>query len=104
MIQTRTIKSIARTIAKTVKPHKIVLFGSYVGGKPTEDSDLDIIVIQDTNLPMYKRARGIHSLFNPYPCPMDILVYTPEEVEYWKDTPAAFVTRALRDGKVLYES
>jgi predicted nucleotidyltransferase len=81
-----------------------VLYGSYVTGKPTEDSDLDIIVIQETNLPMYKRARGIHSLFNPYPCAMDILVYTPEEVKYWQDTPAAFVTRALREGKVLYES
>jgi len=104
MIDRTIIKSIANTIATNVKPRKIVLFGSYVNGKPTEDSDLDIIVIQETDQPMYKRARRIHSLFNPYPCPMDILVYTPEEVEYWKDTPAAFLTRALREGKVLYES
>ena len=104
MIGSDTIQSVVRTIATGAKPHKIVLFGSYAKGEPTEDSDIDLLVIRETNLPIYKRAREIHSFFNPYPCPMDIMVYTPDEVEYWKDTPAAFVTRALREGKVLYES
>lgn len=33
----------------------------------------------------------------------DIIVYTPEEVEEWAEVPNAFVTKALAEGKILYE-
>ncbi len=69
MISTNTIQSVVRTIATSAKPRKIVLFGSYAKGKPTEDRDLDLSAVKETNLPRHKRAREIHLLFNPYPCP-----------------------------------
>jgi predicted nucleotidyltransferase len=104
MIAMNKVQSVARKIAEHVKPRRIILFGSYAAGRPSEDSDIDLLIVKETDLPRHKRAREIHALFNPYPFPMDIVVYTPEEVEYWKDTPAAFVTRAIREGKILYES
>jgi hypothetical protein len=35
--------------------------------------------------------------------PKDILVYSQKEAAAWKDSPGHFLTRALREGKVLYE-
>ena len=45
--------------------------------------------------------RYYHALAGLFPA-KDILVYTPAEVEEWADVPNAFITTALREGKVLY--
>ena len=57
----------------------------------------------DSTLPRHKRAAPIRLLFSPYPCPMDILVYTPTEVGKWQGTTNHIVTEALDRGKVVYE-
>ncbi|MFQ5612593.1 MAG: nucleotidyltransferase domain-containing protein, partial [Anaerolineae bacterium] len=74
MLSQEDIDNIINTIVRHYRPDKIILFGSYAQGNPTEDSDLDLLVIKDSDLPRYKRAREIHKLFNPYPVAMDILV------------------------------
>lgn len=35
--------------------------------------------------------------------PVDLLLYSRDEIEYWKDAPNHVVSRALREGRVLYE-
>ena len=45
--------------------------------------------------------RYYHALAGLFPA-KDIVVYTPEEVKEWSEVPNAFVTAALREGKVLY--
>jgi len=35
--------------------------------------------------------------------PKDILVYTKQEIDYWKEVEEAFITRIMKEGKVLYE-
>ena len=102
-ITSRTIKGVSHTIVRGVHPEKIVLFGSCARRAQSADSDLDLLVIMNSNLPRRQRTRMVYSLFNPYPCAMDILVYTPEEVARWKDTPASLVAQILSRGKVLYE-
>ena len=42
-----------------------------------------------------------HALAGVFPA-KDIVVYTPKEVKEWSDVPNAFVTVALREGKILY--
>jgi predicted nucleotidyltransferase len=92
-----------RTIAERFKPARIVIFGSWARGGAGPTSDLDLLVIMKTNLPRYKRATPIRMLFDPTPCPMDILVFTPEEVERWNGTVNHIVTEALAEGVVAYE-
>jgi predicted nucleotidyltransferase len=96
------IKKITEKIKKAVSPDKIILFGSYAAGKKKEDSDLDILVIMNSSLPRYKRSVPIYKALAGIFIPKDIVVYTPEEVEEWKNVSQAFVTSAISKGKVLY--
>ena len=83
-------------------PHKIVLFGSRARGDAKSDSDLDLLVIEDSDLPRYKRsARYLRALTGLFPA-KDVVVWTPEEIEEWAAVPHAFITTALREGKTLY--
>jgi predicted nucleotidyltransferase len=83
-------------------PQMIVLFGSRARGQARPDSDLDLLIIEESRLPRYKRSpRYYLALAEVFPS-KDIMVYTPAEVKHWAAVPNAFVTTALREGKVLY--
>jgi len=97
------LQEVVKRIVEAVNPQKIILFGSYAYGKPHKESDLDILVVMDSDLPRYKRSVPIYRALADLLIPMDILVYTPQEIEAWKEVPQAFITSILRKGKVLYE-
>jgi predicted nucleotidyltransferase len=103
MVDQKTIQDIAKVIATHLRPRRIILFGSYARGKAEPHNDLDLFVEMDPPLPAGGRARQIKQLFDPYPCPMDIVVYSPAEVAYWKQALASLAASVLREGKVLYE-
>jgi predicted nucleotidyltransferase len=54
------IDEVVRRIVECVRPQKIILFGSYAYGRPHADSDLDILVVMESELPRYKRAVPIY--------------------------------------------
>jgi len=85
-------------------PQKIVLFGSQVRGDARADSDIDLLVIESSDLPRYKRSsryrKAVAGLFPS----KDIVVWTPNEIEEWKAVPNAFISTILREGRVLYEA
>jgi predicted nucleotidyltransferase len=83
LIPPETVNGVVQTIALRFDPCRIVLFGSYVDGTATPDSDLGLLVIMETGLPPHKRATPLRLAFDPAPCAMDILVYTPDEVKRW---------------------
>jgi uncharacterized protein len=99
------IGEIVRRIREAVDPLKIVLFGSRGRGTQRPESDLDLLVIQETDLPRYRRAVPVYAALSGLPVEVDadIVVYTPEEVEEYRSAPAAFVTTAMREGRVLFE-
>jgi len=79
---------------------KISLFGSYARGRIDLFTDLDVLVIMDTDKPFTERIAEIYSLL-ALPVDADILCYTPQEFERMKETP--FLKKALADEVVLYE-
>jgi len=89
---------VSRLAGPTVE--KISLFGSYARGRADLFSDLDILVIMQTDRPFIERAGEIHSLLN-LPVDADVICYTPEEFRRMRDT--AFVRKILEDEVVLYE-
>ena len=90
-------------IVSTVHPEKIVLFGSRARGDHRPDSDVDLLVIQETTAPRYRRSVPIRKAIVGLLPSKDIIVYTPNEVEEWKDVPNSFIATALSEGKLLYE-
>ena len=101
-INEELIKEIKNRIVSEVHPEKIVLFGSYAYGTPTKDSDLDLLVIMPSNEPTHSRVTRLMKLVRDIHIPKDIIVYTPQEVEKWKDASVAFITSIMRTGKVIY--
>ncbi len=103
LILPEMIDGVVQAIVENFLPHKIILFGSYASGRPTPDSDLDLLIIMDSPLPRHKRATRIRLLFRPAPCAMDILVYTPEETAYWNGTVNHILTEAFQAGRIVYD-
>ncbi|MBT9169734.1 MAG: hypothetical protein DDT18_00069 [Actinobacteria bacterium] len=69
------IDEVVRRIVERVRPQKIILFGSYAYGRPHADSDLDILVVMESELPRYKRAVPIYRALAGLLIPKDVLVY-----------------------------
>ena len=78
---------------------KVLLFGSLSRGDARDHSDIDLIVVKDTQMRFLDR---LDEFYDDAREAMDILVYTPQEFEEMKERP--FVKRALREGKMLYEA
>lgn len=105
-LQRRVSESLPEVVARIVAqldPDKIVLFGSYAYGAPTPDSDVDLLVILDTDAPRRERTWMVSRLLIPRPFPVDILVKTPQEIEQALAGHDFFLQEIMRRGKVLYE-
>lgn len=98
----KQIDAIAQKIVSECDPEKIILFGSAAKGSFTEDSDFDLFVVQKTNEPRRHRAFQVRKLFLPRDFALDVLVYTPEEVEESLQDNF-FIRQIFDEGKVLYE-
>lgn len=90
-------------IAKQFNPEKIILFGSYAQGKATEDSDIDLLVITETDLPDQERYAAVRRLLAGYPVAFDIIVKTPEEYQRSRGLVNHIVYFADKYGKPVYE-
>ena len=103
MIEKSKIDEIIRKIAGFYEPDKIILFGSYAQGNPGENSDIDLLIIKDSNLPRHKRAGEIWKHLYGSMIPIDIIVYTNDEVLNEQSNSYSFINNALNSGIVLYE-
>ena len=96
------LNEVVRRVLQVGSPHKIVLFGSRARGDARPDSDLDLLILEDSELPGYQRSPRYYDVLAGLFPSKDIVVFTPEEVNEWSEVPNAFVTTALREGRVLY--
>ncbi len=103
MIDSSRIKDIVNRIAVQFNPEKIILFGSYAIGNPNNDSDLDLLIIKETDLPRHKRSFDIQKSLIGSMIPMDILVYTKKEFEQDKNEKSSFLYSVIKTSKLLYE-
>jgi len=95
--------SIINTIRDQYKPDKIVIFGSHASGQPTQDSDLDLLVVKETDKPQPQRNLDVSRLLYPRRLPVDIIVKTPQEIAEESERKNSFIKEILSTGKVVYE-
>ena len=97
------IRKYANQIARQFRPDKIILFGSYAYGKPTEDSDVDMLIIMPFEGKGARKATEILLATDPR-FPIDLLVRTPEQIRTRLKLGDFFIREITENGKVLYEA
>ena len=96
------IKVQAKRIGEKFDPEKIILFGSYAYGKPTLQSDVDLLIIVDTNKSTLKLSSEI-ALSLEHSFPLDIIVKTPQQIKRRLQNGDFFIEDIINLGKVIYE-
>jgi predicted nucleotidyltransferase len=98
------LREIAQKVVHAFRPKNIILFGSYAYGKPTSDSDLDLLIVMETRDRPAERIRKVSDLFDPRPLPMDFIVLTPGEMRRRLRGFDPFLEEVLDKGQMLYGS
>ena len=104
MITQEQINEVIKRILESLKPQKIILFGSYAEGKATEESDLDLLIVKESNLPSRFLNRKARQILSDLRIPVDVIVKTPKEFETYKNVIGTIIYPANRFGKIIYES
>lgn len=87
-------------ILQTQDVEQVILFGSLARGDVRSTSDIDIIVVRQTDKRFLDRLDEVYTLVQPETA-LDVLVYTPQEFASMREN-SSFVRRAVREGRVLY--
>jgi uncharacterized protein len=98
-----SLENIKLRLVESLVPQQIILFGSHAYGQPTEDSDVDLLIVMESHERPVARAARVSKLLRPRPFPMDILVRTPEEIRYRLAIGDQFVREIFERGRVLYD-
>lgn len=99
----KEISDLCRQIVDVCHPQKIVLFGSYAYGSPTEDSDVDLMIVMPFEGHHAYQAGTIRSQVHT-PLPIDLLVRTPEQVRERIEMGDSFMQEIVDQGEILYEA
>lgn len=99
---TRELNRMVQSIVQKYKPLRIIVFGSVASGTVDEWSDIDLVVVKETDKPFYERLEEVAQIAQPN-IAADILVYTPEEEEAMKDN-LFFREEVLKKGRVVYDA
>ena len=101
------LQEMTDVIVEAVNPQRIILFGSHARGQAGPDSDLDLLVVEDHPFGPDRSRRQemarIRKALSSFRIPKDILVYSADEVEKWRNSLNHVVSHSLREGKLLYE-
>lgn len=101
MITPSQIRQVSEEIARRFQPERIILFGSYAYGTPTEDSDVDLLVV----MPLPDKGRGRASdirLHLDITFPLDLVVCDPEYLEQRIAMNDFFLREITERGRVLH--
>jgi|MudIll2142460700_1097286.scaffolds.fasta_scaffold300335_1 predicted nucleotidyltransferase len=99
----KILDAAVKRLTENLDVEKIILFGSFLTGKETKDSDIDLLVLVNTKRKGIDRYAMVSELLEPRQMPMDIIVKTPEEIKKREKFFDPFITNINKNGKVLYE-
>ena len=96
----RDLESLVEQLRSMPEVHKVILFGSYSQGRRDLFTDLDLLVIMESDQDFVTRGADLAGKLRAGVA-LDLLAYTPEEMDRIRERP--FIRHALKTGKVLYE-
>jgi uncharacterized protein len=103
MISFSQIKALSQQIAEGFQPDLIILFGSYAYGQPTEDSDVDLLVVLPfEEMPVQKAIEIRRAIKSPFP--LDLMARTPAQIQQRLEMGDFFIQDIIQKGHILYEA
>jgi uncharacterized protein len=103
MVDFSEIKAFSQQVVEKFQPERIILFGSYAYGQPTEDSDVDLLVILPCDEMPVQTAIAIRQQIKS-PFPLDLIARTPAQIQQRLDMGDFFIQDIISNGRVLYEA
>ncbi len=103
MVTMSQIEELGRRIGREFDAERVVLFGSHAQGTGTDDSDVDLLVIQPFEGKSVNQSAEIRMRLRPT-FPVDLIVRTPENVRERLEMGDDFIREILDEGIVLYEA
>jgi len=101
-----SIEGIAKAVVGAAQPEKIILFGSRARSDAKAGSDVDLLVVEKepfgNGRSRRQEAGKIRRSLRGFSVPVDILVFSVDEVRQWQSSINHVIGRALREGKTLY--
>jgi predicted nucleotidyltransferase len=104
MAPNTAISEMTRLLIDAAKPRRIILFGSQARGDASEDSDIDIMVVERDPPDRLAEMVRLNRVVRPLRIAVDLLVVSEEKFEYWRDTPGNVYFEAASEGRMLYEA
>jgi HEPN domain-containing protein/predicted nucleotidyltransferase len=98
----RTVKDITERLVEYYEPDRIILYGSYGTEKERTDSDIDLLIIKKTEKYLIERRIEAERILSDRLIPVDITIYTPEEVRYLFSVGSPFIEEVMEKGRLLY--
>lgn len=101
------LQRMTAALVEAADPEQVILFGSHARGEAGPDSDVDLIVVEAEPFGPERNVRleeaRLRRALPSFDVSVDILVFSRDDVDYWRDSLNHVLARALREGKVLYE-
>ena len=98
----KNLNAISKRLVKKYNPDRIILFGSRAKGNSDKGSDIDLVIVKETKEPPLDRHIEVETLLADRAVPIDILVYTPDEIRHLYSIGSPFVEELMEKGRLLY--
>ncbi len=98
------LQEVTRRIVASVKPRRVLLFGSAARGQITRNSDFDMLVVVSERAHRRRTAQKIYRNLHGSGVAVDIVVATESDLKKYGKRAGTILKTALQEGRVLYEA
>jgi predicted nucleotidyltransferase len=103
-IDEKLVNEIVRRILAIASPNRIILFGSASTGGMTRDSDIDLLILEDSPGNVREESVRLRDALRGLGYPFDVIVMPTERFEETKSIIGGIAYPANRSGRVIYEA
>lgn len=100
----KVIDALVESLKEGYRPQQVILFGSHAWGEPTDESDIDLLIVKDTRVLFFKRLLEVRKIVSQARAgyAFEPIVLTPKELKVRLEEHDSFFERIIKSGKVLY--
>lgn len=98
----KTIDDVAERLIRLYDPERIILFGSHTTERPSDGGDIDLLIVKETEKRPIDRRVEVEKILSDRLVPLDIVVYTPEELRFLFSIGSPFVEEIMEKRRAIY--